>query len=122
MEVPINVKERIKQFQKQQGKCFALVLRIKDMKLEIESDITVGSVEEAAECLPDNSPRYVLITYPRQKQTLTYPMVLVFVCPESSSNVSKMMYASSYPTMKQYSLGKECELTELTEEALNKLY
>lgn len=60
-----------------------------------ESEEPIGSIEELAEELPDNSARYVIVSYPMKLSDgrIKSPLVLVYWRPPTCGQESKMLYA-----------------------------
>ncbi|KAJ1857551.1 hypothetical protein LPJ73_002029 [Coemansia sp. RSA 2703] len=47
--------------------------------------------------LPDNSPRYVVVSYKKvhPDQRVSYPLVFIYYCPETAAPQQRMLYAST---------------------------
>lgn len=60
-------------------------------------DEIIDSTEELAEELPDNSPRFVVLSYPMKLQDgrVKSPLVMVYWRPPTCSNDAKMLYAGA---------------------------
>ncbi|KAK7745149.1 hypothetical protein SLS62_009948 [Diatrype stigma] len=72
---------------------------------EIKQDddkVVYNSLEELADDLPDNSPRYILLSYPLTlgDGRLSVPYVLLYYLPTTSNAQSRMMYAGAKELMR----------------------
>ncbi|KAM9912394.1 hypothetical protein OXX69_002602 [Metschnikowia pulcherrima] len=68
-----------------------------------ESESPVTSIEELVEELPDNSPRYVVLSYPMKLPDgrLKSPLVLLYWRPPTCGSESKMLYAGAVELMRE---------------------
>ncbi|KAK6458272.1 uncharacterized protein RJT20DRAFT_126253 [Scheffersomyces xylosifermentans] len=66
-------------------------------EIKKENDEPVVSVEDLIEELPDNSPRYIVLSYPYKLPDgrLKTPLVLLYWIPPTSSQGSRMLYAAA---------------------------
>lgn len=57
----------------------------------------IDNTEELAEELPDNSPRFVVLSYPIKLEDgrVKSPLVMVYWRPPTCSNDAKMLYAGA---------------------------
>ncbi|CAI6090050.1 hypothetical protein V2G26_006499 [Clonostachys chloroleuca] len=62
-----------------------------------EDSTVYTSLEEIADELPDNSPRYVLLSYPLTMPDgrLSVPYVLLYYLPDTCNAEMRMLYASA---------------------------
>ncbi|ABN66679.2 cofilin/tropomyosin-type actin-binding protein [Scheffersomyces stipitis CBS 6054] len=76
----------------------AVIYAIDNESYEIKSDgEIITSTEELVEELPDNSPRYVVLSYPFKTPDgrLKTPLVLLYWMPPTSSQETRMLYAGA---------------------------
>lgn len=68
-----------------------------------ESEEPVTSIEELVEELPDNTPRYVVLSYPMKLPDgrLKNPLVLIYWRPPTCGQESKMLYAGAVELMRE---------------------
>ncbi|OBA21748.1 actin depolymerizing protein [Metschnikowia bicuspidata var. bicuspidata NRRL YB-4993] len=68
-----------------------------------ESKGPVTSIEDLIEELPDNTPRYVVLSYPMKllDGRLKSPLVLVYWRPPTCGQESKMLYAGAVELMRE---------------------
>lgn len=72
-------------------------------EIKQDEDQTVyKNLEDIAEDLPDNSPRFILLSYPFTKADgrLAVPYVLVSYMPSTCNSTSKMLYAAAKELMR----------------------
>ncbi|CAI5760560.1 unnamed protein product [Candida verbasci] len=64
---------------------------------EIDDDDDIDSVELLVEELPDNQPRYIILSYPYKTNDnrLKTPLVLIYWIPPTTSQQYKMLYAGA---------------------------
>lgn len=61
-----------------------------------EDEQVFDDVLELVEELPDNSPRYIVLSYPYQADgRLKTPLVLLYWIPPTSGSESRMLYAGA---------------------------
>ncbi|KAI0860738.1 glia maturation factor beta [Xylaria cubensis] len=91
-----------------------------------EDKVVYKSLEEIGDDLPDNSPRYILLSYPLTLPSgrLSVPYVLLYYLPTTCNAESRMMYAGAKELMRNTSeVGKviDIESTDDLEEIPKKL-
>lgn len=65
-------------------------------------DETVTSIEDLVEELPDNSPRYIVLSYPLEKDgRKTSPLVLIYWLPPTSQQSLRMLYAAAVELIRE---------------------
>ncbi|KAF8967394.1 hypothetical protein BGZ46_000186 [Entomortierella lignicola] len=102
----------------------ALICKIDRQKLLIEEEEDEDSLtmEELAELLPDNSPRYVVLSFELKHDDgrLSYPLVFLYYSPSGVKPELNMLYASAKTYFQnKVSLGKVFDIQDsetLTEE------
>ncbi|RYC63024.1 hypothetical protein CHU98_g3197 [Xylaria longipes] len=78
-----------------------------------EDKVVYKSLEEIADDLPDNSPRYILLSYPLTLSSgrLSVPYVLLYYLPTTCNAESRMMYAGAKELMRNTSeVGKVIDI------------
>ncbi|KAI1460278.1 hypothetical protein F4805DRAFT_454703 [Annulohypoxylon moriforme] len=67
-----------------------------------EDKLVYKSLEEIADELPDNSPRYILLSYPLTLPSgrMSVPYVLLYYLPNTCNAESRMMYAGAKELMR----------------------
>ncbi|RWA10419.1 hypothetical protein EKO27_g4703 [Xylaria grammica] len=78
-----------------------------------EDKVVYNSLDEVAEDLPDNSPRYILLSYPLTLPDgrLSVPYVLLYYLPTTCNAESRMMYAGAKELMRNKSeVGKVVDI------------
>ncbi|KAJ2355664.1 hypothetical protein IWW50_006695 [Coemansia erecta] len=76
------------------------------------------SFEDLSEELPEDTPRYVVLSYKRKHTDgrVSYPLVFIYYLPENSKPVSRMLYASTLQLFsKELHLSDPFMLTDYTE-------
>ncbi|KAJ2489879.1 hypothetical protein IWW37_003647 [Coemansia sp. RSA 2050] len=55
------------------------------------------TLEDVTEGLPDNAPRYLVLSYryEHKDKRVSYPLVMVYYCPETARPADRMLYAST---------------------------
>ncbi|KAJ2744225.1 hypothetical protein GGI20_003124 [Coemansia sp. BCRC 34301] len=55
------------------------------------------TMEDLVDELPDNAPRYLVLSYrfEHQDKRVSYPLVLIYYCPETARPADRMLYAST---------------------------
>ncbi|KAI0017189.1 glia maturation factor beta [Xylariomycetidae sp. FL0641] len=86
----------------------AVIYMIDKKTHEIKQDedkVVYKSLDEIADDLPDNSPRYVLLSYPLTMPDgrLSVPYVLLYYLPNTCNAESRMMYAGAKELMRNTS-------------------
>ncbi|PSS16668.1 hypothetical protein M430DRAFT_59110 [Amorphotheca resinae ATCC 22711] len=107
----------------------AVICMIDKATLEIRQDdekTVYKNLEDIGEDLPDNSPRFVLLSYPLTLPSgrLSVPYVMLFYLPPTCNSELRMLYASAKELMRNTAeVGKviEIESTEDLEELPQKL-
>ncbi|CAN3356242.1 protein Aim7p [Diutina catenulata] len=82
----------------------ALVCVIDKSSYEVKIDgEVVTSMEELAEELPDNTPRYVILSYPIKLSDgrLKVPLVLLYWIPRTCGQESRMLYAGAVELIRE---------------------
>ncbi|GAW12012.1 hypothetical protein ANO14919_013670 [Xylariales sp. No.14919] len=94
----------------------AVIYMIDKKTHEIKQDedkVVYNSLDEVAEDLPDNSPRYILLSYPLTLPDgrLSVPYVLLYYLPTTCNAESRMMYAGAKELMRNKSeVGKVVDI------------
>ncbi|KAI1336380.1 glia maturation factor beta [Xylariaceae sp. FL0016] len=83
----------------------AVIYMIDKKTHEIKQDddkVVYKSLDEVADDLPDNSPRYILLSYPLTMPDgrLSVPYVLLYYLPSTCNAESRMMYAGAKELMR----------------------
>ena len=102
-----ELKEKLKKFQLRKSKDrAAIVMKINKEKTTVVEDVCEFEVadekgvtlEEIVPELPDNEPRYLVYSYSYQHSDgrATYPLIMVYVCPEGAHPEHAMLYAGSF--------------------------
>ncbi|GME53186.1 putative gmf family protein [Neofusicoccum parvum] len=77
----------------------AVIYQIDKKTLEIaqSDDVVYTNLQEIADELPDNSPRFVLLSYPMTLASgrLSVPYVMIYYLPTTCNSEMKMLYASA---------------------------
>lgn len=82
----------------------ALVCVIDKSSYEVKIDGEVVTLmEELAEELPDNTPRYVILSYPIKLSDgrLKVPLVLLYWIPRTCGQESRMLYAGAVELIRE---------------------
>ncbi|KZP12569.1 glia maturation factor beta [Athelia psychrophila] len=131
VDVPLEIKTALKNFRfkrRNQGSA-ALVIKINKKKLIMEEDELFDniSIEDLAEELPENSPRYVVLSYELQHSDgrTSFPLVLINWAPTSSEIGMMTLHASAlWEFQAAADVSKVIEMREgaegLTKEAIDK--
>ncbi|KAF9307503.1 hypothetical protein BG003_000685 [Podila horticola] len=76
-----------------------IVCKINKDKLLIELDAEEDTIEleELAEELPENIPRYIILSYELKHDDgrVSFPLVFLFYCPVGANTQLRMLYASA---------------------------
>jgi len=101
VDIPQSVKDRLRKFRftrRNQGSA-ALVVKCNKQKLvlEVVEEFSEISLEELVEELPENSPRYVVLSYElvHSDGRKSFPLVLINWIPSSSEISLKTLHASA---------------------------
>ncbi|KAF9185682.1 hypothetical protein BGZ51_002513 [Haplosporangium sp. Z 767] len=125
-DVDPNLIEKIKAFRfakRSQGNA-ALICKIDKNKLLIEEDADEDSLsmEDLAELLPENTPRYIVLSFELKHDDgrLSFPLVFIYYSPKGVRPELNMLYASAKTHFQEkVDLGKVFDLQDaenLTEE------
>ncbi|GHJ87982.1 hypothetical protein NliqN6_4384 [Naganishia liquefaciens] len=105
VDLPAATKDAIRKFRFKRFKGdAALVVKIDKKSLTMVVDEQLeGSLEEIAEELPENAPRYVILSHPLTTKDgrLTVPLVLINWAPSSSPTELMMLHTSGLPVFQQ---------------------
>ncbi|KAI0478593.1 glia maturation factor beta [Xylariaceae sp. FL0804] len=76
-----------------------------EIRQDDDDKVVYKSLDEIADDLPDNSPRYVLLSYPLTLPDgrLSVPYVLLYYLPDTCNAESRMMYAGAKELMRNTS-------------------
>ncbi|KAI1197968.1 GMF family protein [Nemania serpens] len=94
----------------------AVIYLIDKKTYEIRQDdekVVYKSLQEIADDLPDNSPRYILLSYPLTLSSgrISVPYVLLYYLPTTCNAESRMMYAGAKELMRNTSeVGKALDI------------
>jgi len=84
------------------------------LEIKQDADKTVyNSLQDIGDDLPDNSPRFVLLSYPLTLPSgrLSVPYVMLFYLPPTCNQESRMLYASAKELMRNTAeVGKVIEI------------
>ncbi|EPQ28344.1 uncharacterized protein PFL1_04171 [Pseudozyma flocculosa PF-1] len=101
VDIPASVLEETKRFRLSKSSSAglaALVYKIekKSLCLVVEDRIE-GALEDVLEELPENSPRFLVVSYQLQHRDgrVSYPLFILYWAPTTSSNDQSMLYASA---------------------------
>ncbi len=74
-----------------------------EIKLDESAESPITSTEELVEELPDNSPRYVVLSYPitLKDGRKSSPLVLVYWLPPTSTQSLRMLYAAALELIRE---------------------
>ncbi|WKY03089.1 hypothetical protein Q1695_016411 [Nippostrongylus brasiliensis] len=111
-EIPQDLKNELKTFRFSKSTSLdVLILKVnrETQRITLEDKMEDCSIDEVREELPQQQPRFLLISYALQHRDgrVSYPMCLVFYSPDGCSPELQMMYAGS-----RNNLVQECELTK----------
>ncbi|RCK58155.1 Protein AIM7 [Candida viswanathii] len=76
----------------------AVVYTIDKQTYEVKpEDEIIESIEELVEELPDNAPRFIVLSYPFKLNDgrMKYPLVMLYWIPPTSGQESRMLYAGA---------------------------
>ncbi|KAF9945075.1 hypothetical protein BGZ72_001678 [Mortierella alpina] len=77
----------------------ALICKIDKNKLLVEEDedLELESLDELAETLPENTPRYVVVSYELKHDDgrVSYPLVFIYYSPKGVKPELNMLYATA---------------------------
>ncbi|PWN54095.1 glia maturation factor beta [Violaceomyces palustris] len=104
VDIPSQLLEQAKRFRMRktslpQGSASVMVFKIdkKSLSLQVEEEFDSIPLDELSEELPENSPRFLLVTYElvMKDGRLTFPMFIIYWSPQTSSMDQSTLYASS---------------------------
>ncbi|KAI8329248.1 hypothetical protein BC941DRAFT_405948 [Chlamydoabsidia padenii] len=99
--------EKIKQFrfQKFSSKNAAFVLKINKNSLKIEEDEVYDkiSLEDLVEELPENTPRYIILSYELKHKDgrVNFPLLFIYWSPSTAKAELHMLYTSAKGDLQQ---------------------
>lgn len=72
------------------------------MEIKPEDSQVYTNIQELADELPDNTPRYILLSYPLTMASgrLSVPYVMINYLPSTSNAENRMLYAGAKELMK----------------------
>ncbi|TIA69979.1 hypothetical protein E3P77_03488 [Wallemia ichthyophaga] len=130
IDIPVQVREELRKFRFSRLEGISvLIVKINKQKLCLEVDERLEniSVEELADELPENAPRYVVISYPLKHADgrLAVPLALINWKPTTSSPEMNTLHASGLSMFQQVAqVSRIVEVRDgaeaLTEDYLNK--
>ncbi|KAJ3009945.1 hypothetical protein HKX48_007662 [Thoreauomyces humboldtii] len=99
-DVPQDIKDAVKSFRFRKSKTnAALVLKIDVPALKVVFDELLEdvSIEDVAEILPDNTPRFLVMSYELKHKDgrVSYPLFGLYYNPDGASTRNRMLYAST---------------------------
>ncbi|KAF9532862.1 hypothetical protein CPB83DRAFT_846496, partial [Crepidotus variabilis] len=104
VDIPQSVKDALRKFRFRRSHGSAAIV-IKIVKASLVMEVAeqfdeLGSIEELAEELPENSPRYVVLSYELEHKDgrKSYPLVLINWAPSSSETGMLTLHASALIT------------------------
>ncbi|XGW13677.1 hypothetical protein V3C99_000192 [Haemonchus contortus] len=111
-EIPEDLKKELRSFRFSKSTALnVLILKVnrESQQMILEETMEDCSIDDVREELPQQQPRFLLISYTLHHSDgrTSYPMCLVFYSPDGCSPELQMMYAGS-----RNNLVKECELTK----------
>jgi hypothetical protein len=99
VDIPQEVRDALTRFQRRSVGGAAIVIKIDKAKLvlEVVKQFDNISIEELAEELPENSPRYVVLSYELKHKDgrTSFPLVLINWSPSSSETGMMTLHASA---------------------------
>jgi hypothetical protein len=107
--ISAEVTDALKKFRFSNAKtleCLILKIDVDTLVVIPDTQLSATSIEEIAEELPDNTPRFLVLSYPLPGEDgrISFPLIGLFYTPKSASLVCtlplipqtlKMLYASS---------------------------
>ncbi|KAK6531522.1 hypothetical protein TWF281_008319 [Arthrobotrys megalospora] len=91
------------------------VIDRKTLEIKEADEETYTSLEDVADALPENTPRYVLLSHPVTLKSgrFSMPYVLLYYMPENSNNELRMLYAGAKELMRNTAeVGKVMEVKD----------
>ncbi|KAF5358152.1 hypothetical protein D9756_001316 [Leucocoprinus leucothites] len=107
VDIPQSIKDALRKFRfsKRSSGSAAIVIKINKAKLVMEEveQFNEISIDELVEELPENAPRYVLLSYELNHPDgrTSYPLVLINWAPTSSEIGLLTLHASAYLDFQQ---------------------
>ncbi|KAF5330361.1 hypothetical protein D9619_005276 [Psilocybe cf. subviscida] len=102
VDIPQSIKDSLRKFRfarRKGNEISAIVIKINKAKLIMEEDelFEDTTIEELAEELPENSPRYVVLSYAltHKDGRISYPLVLINWSPTTSETGMMTLHASA---------------------------
>ncbi|KII71485.1 Glia maturation factor gamma [Thelohanellus kitauei] len=95
-----NAVEKLKSFRSKkfdQSAAIIVKIDIDQQTIDIEDEFTDISIEELADQIPEQQPRYIGYTVKRQTNDgrTTYPLMLIYHTPNGAKHDQQMMYSTS---------------------------
>ncbi|EFP08433.1 hypothetical protein CRE_16211 [Caenorhabditis remanei] len=119
--IPDSVKDELKKFRFLKSSAMnALIMKIdrESHQLETEQTLNDCSIEEFKEELPSQQPRFVLLSWSKkhEDERVSYPMLLIYYCPNGSSPELQMLYAGSRNSIvNECGVSKNIEVRDIDE-------
>jgi len=120
-DISPGLKQTLEQFRFQKSKCSgAIIMKVQrdEQQLVIESELQGCDMDEIRDTLPQQQPRFVLLSYMMKHldSRISYPLCLVFYSPSGCSPEMQMLYAGSKNNLvKACGLTKNLEIRDLDE-------
>ncbi|CAO1627491.1 unnamed protein product [Parajaminaea phylloscopi] len=101
VDIPPPLLSKLESFRmaKREAASAAIVIKIDKAKLvmEIEDEFDNISLEDLEEELPENTPRYIVLSYrlAHSDGRVSFPLALVFWAPQTSSMEMSTLYTSA---------------------------
>ncbi|KAF9319784.1 hypothetical protein BG006_002919, partial [Podila minutissima] len=83
--------------------------------IELDSEEDAIELEELAEDLPENIPRYIILSYELKHDDgrVSFPLVFLFYCPDGANTSLRMLYASAKTFFQNMTkVGKDLEIQD----------
>ncbi|KAL7420335.1 hypothetical protein Q5752_005305 [Cryptotrichosporon argae] len=106
VDIPADVKDALKKFRfnNRKGNAAISVKIVKaSLTMAVDEELTDLPVEEIAEELPENSPRYVVLSHELKHPDgrISYPLILINWAPSGSPTDLMTLHASSLSYFQQ---------------------
>ncbi|KAK4686993.1 hypothetical protein P7C73_g3125, partial [Tremellales sp. Uapishka_1] len=106
VDIPLTVKEELKKFRfnNRNGNAALSVKIVRaSLSMAVDEELKDISIEEIAEELPENSPRYVILSHELKHKDgrISYPLLLINWAPSSSPTDLMTLHASSLSYFQQ---------------------
>ncbi|CEH12383.1 Glia maturation factor beta [Ceraceosorus bombacis] len=101
VDIPVTLLDKLKAFRmgKRNAGAAALVVKIdkKKLQMEMEEEFDDIGIEELQEELPENSPRFIVLSYELKHRDgrTSYPLIILYWAPPTSSTELSTLYASA---------------------------